>query len=323
MAEPTIDQLTTSTLVSRTGKLADNISKNCFLIKRLMEKKNYKPASGRVIYQELEDAATESTQSYSEWEEFDVTPYRIMQTASFNWKLYVTPVVISGLEEDIQNVGAEAKINLVEAKVKNAEKSLMNRLITDIFLDGTGNGGKNIGGLALIVPDDPTGATTVGGIDPSVWTFWQSKRYRGVADGGAPVSAANIKKYLTAAKLAVKRNGEGPDYCSMDNEYYSYLSEALQAIQIISSTKTAEGGFETLKFQGMDCYPDEGANGGATGAHAWLLNTNYLYLRYAEKRNFSPVTPRNLTKQDGTVKGIFWAGNLTCSNRSLQNVLIA
>ena len=63
---------------------------------------------------------------------------------------------------------------------------------------------------------------------------------------------------------------------------------------------------------------------GATSAHMWALNTNYLFLRPHRDRNFVPIGgERQAVNQDAIVKLIGWAGNLTCSNASLQGVLIA
>lgn len=45
-----------------------------------------------------------------------------------------------------------------------SEARLLNRIAGDIYLDGTGNGGKNITGLGAAVPDAPT-TGTYGGID--------------------------------------------------------------------------------------------------------------------------------------------------------------
>ncbi len=63
---------------------------------------------------------------------------------------------------------------------------------------------------------------------------------------------------------------------------------------------------------------------GATSAHMWALNTDYIFFRPHRDRNFVPIGgERQSVNQDAIVKLIGWAGNLTCSNASLQGVLIA
>lgn len=69
-------------------------------------------------------------------------------------------VKINGLEL-LKNSGREKVIDLLEARIKNAEKTMLNNLSTGVYSDGTGTGGKQIGGLQLLVSDAGTG--TVGG----------------------------------------------------------------------------------------------------------------------------------------------------------------
>ena len=78
--------------------------------------------------------------------------------------------------------------------MKVTEAQLMNRIDYDLYQDGTGNGGKNLVGLAAAVPDAPSSGT-YGGIDRGTWSFWQSKKYSGVTNGGVAVSAANIQQH--------------------------------------------------------------------------------------------------------------------------------
>ena len=50
-------------------------------------------------------------------------------------------------------------------------------------------------------------------------------------------------------------------------------------------------------------------------------NTDYLFHRYSANRNFTPLEQVQSVNQDAHTQLIAWAGNLTCSNRSLQGVL--
>jgi len=59
---------------------------------------------------------------------------------------------MSGLEM-LQNSSKEAIIDLLDGRMQVSEARLLNRIGSDIYGDGTGNGGKNITGLAAAVPD--------------------------------------------------------------------------------------------------------------------------------------------------------------------------
>ena len=94
-------------------------------------------------------------------------------------KLCAVPVAISG-EELLMNSGPEKMMDLFEKRIKNAEKTLTNHMSNAIYGDGTGSSGKEIGGLALLVADDPT-TGTVGGIDRAVTgnEFWRNQMVSG------------------------------------------------------------------------------------------------------------------------------------------------
>ena len=57
MASPNISEILTTTLESRSGALADNVSENNAILRRLKEKGKMRPVTGGTsIYQELEYA---------------------------------------------------------------------------------------------------------------------------------------------------------------------------------------------------------------------------------------------------------------------------
>ena len=329
-ANSAISDIIATTIQSRSGELADNVTNNNPLLMRLKSKGNVRPFSGgNVILEEImyNDTSTTNANSYSGYEVLNVAPNSPISAAQFSIAQYYAAVTISGLEM-LQNSGKEAIIDLLEGRVKVAEAQLMNRIDTDIYLDGTGNSGKNLTGLAAAVPDAPT-TGTYGGIDRSVWSFWQSKKYSGVNDGGAPVSAANIQNYMTSLALKLVRGSDKADLIMMDNNYYSLYVNSLQAIQRITDSNSSAGaGFATLKFYGGGTSADVVLGGGigahATANHAWFLNTNYMHFRPHSQRNFTNIGgERQSVNQDAVVKLMGWAGNVTTSGSQFQGVLIA
>ena len=70
-------------------------------------------------------------------------------------------VVASGLETEVQNTGEAAVFDLLEERIKNAERTMANLVATGLFSDGTGSGGKQLTGLLAMC--DSTPLTTVYG----------------------------------------------------------------------------------------------------------------------------------------------------------------
>lgn len=323
MASPNLSEIITTTLRNRSGKLADNFTKNNALLTRLRARGKVKPVSGgRTIVQELAYAENGSVKRYSGYDLLNIAPSDVFTAAEYNYAQVALAVTISGLEM-LQNSGDNAIIDLLDQRITNAEDTLVNTIAADVYSDGTADGGKQIGGLGLLVPDSPTSGT-VGGINRATWSFWQSQKFSGTTDGGAAVSSSNIQSYMNRLYLKLSRNADKPDLIVADNNYYRLYLESLQAIQrITGSTDLASAGFDSLKFMGADVVFDGGYNGGATANHMWMLNTKYLFFRPHSDRNFAPIGgDRQPINQDAVVKLLGFAGNLTMSNSFLQGVLI-
>lgn len=340
-ANSSVTDIIATTIQHRSRELADNVTNNNALLRRLKSKGNVRTFSGgNVILEEIMyvDSTTINANSYSGYEILNITPNSPISAAQYDIKQYAGAVTMSGLEM-LQNSGKEAFIDLAEGRMKVAEAQLQNRMDYDCYQDGSGNSSKNIGGLALLVPDTPTSGT-VGGISRSSFSFWQSQAYSGVTDGGAAVSASNIQQYMTTLALRLVRGTNKPDLWVASSGYYAFYVNSLQAIQRISSADggtTAGAGFPSLKFYGGGMAADVVLGGGVSGAvsstvstsgatanHMWALNTDYIFFRPHRDRNFVPIGgERQSVNQDAIVKLIGWAGNMTMSNSSLQGVLIA
>ena len=324
MANPNISEIVTTTIQNRSGVVADNMSKNNALLYQLKKKGRIKKFSGGdVILQELMYAENTNTQWYSGYDVLSTVAQDVLTSAQFNIKQASTAVVMSGLER-LQNASKERIIDLAAARVQNAEMSIQNLIALGLYSDGTANGGKQIDGLAVAVPDDPT-TGTYGGINRATWSFWQSKKYSGLTDGGAAVSATNIQQYLTRLiSLISLGTPEGkPDLAIGDNNYYNFLLESMIPIQRVTNASMANAGFENIEFQGIPVVRDGNIGGGAGTNHMWLLNTNYIHYRPHSAREFVPEDQINSINQDATVQFILWAGNLTMSGSRYQGVLIA
>ena len=315
MASPntSFSEIITTTIRNRSGALADNVSNGNAILRRLTAKGNRKAATGRTIIQELEYA--EGTfQWYSGYEVINITPPDVITAAEYNWKQAASPVSVSGLESDVQNTGKEAKINLVEARVKNAEKTLRNNITAGLYSDGTGSSGKQLTGLAAAVPVDPT-TGTYGGINRSATnsTFWRSQQTDGTA-----ITSTSITASMNTTWLNCVRGTDTPDLIMADSLLYGFYLASLQSIQRIMSSEMAEAGFTSLKYMDADVVFEDAS---ITANRMYFLNTDYLFLRFSPKRNFTPLENVQSVNQDACTQLIVWAGELTVSNSSVQGLL--
>lgn len=321
------DELATTTLRNRSKKLSDNFSRQTALFDRLKKKGNVKPFSGgRSIVRELAYAANGTTKRYSGYETLDIRPQQVFSAAEYYLKQAAVAVTMSGLEM-LTNAGPSAVIDLMEARIENAERSLLEMLASDAYSDGTSDGGKQMGGLQLLVSDAGTG--TVGGINSSTWAFWRNQKLGFTADSLGTPGSTTIQSAMNRLWQKCSRGRDVPDLIIADNVYFRYYWESLQAIQRITQANDGQAGFMSLKFMNADVVSDGDSSasyvqGYAPASHMWFLNTNHIYYQPHRDRDFVPLNPtRYAISQDAMVKLIAWAGQMTTDNRQLQGVLVA
>jgi hypothetical protein len=319
-----------TTIESRSRKIADNVTNNNAILKRLSQKGKIKTFSGgHKIIQELSFSENSNAGWYSGYDLLPVGTSEVISAAEFDIKQAAVPVVISGLEQ-LQNAGRERMIDLMESRLEVAESTLANLITGGLYSDGLGAGGKEITGLQAAVPVDPSN-DTYGNIASATYGFW---RNAATDLGGSTLTAANIQGYFNGLWAQLVRGQDRPDLIMADNGVWTKYVESLQSSQRFTNTNSADSGFVTVKYMDADVVLDGGmydATGsgqttgalGAPGNTAYFLNCNYLHYRPHTARNMVPLSPnrRYATNQDAEVQIIGWAGNLTCSGRKFQGIL--
>ena len=319
-ANSAITDIIATTIQSRSGELADNLTQNNAILQRLNSKGNVRPFSGgNVILEEIfyDDTTTNNANSYSGYEVLNITPDSPISAAQYKIAQYAASVTMSGLEM-LQNSSKEAIIDLIDGRMQVSEARLLNRISTDLYGDGTGNGGKNVDGLAAAVAVSPT-TGTYGGINRANFTFWRNQITTGA-------TSATMLAKMTEAAIKQIRGTDKADLYIAGNTLYQYFVGALQAIQRITTEESGAAGFASLKFYGGGTSADVVLGGGIgaqeTATYMYLLNTNYIFFRPHKERNFVPIGgERQAINQDAIVKLYGFAGNMTTSNAQLQGLL--
>lgn len=251
----------------------------------------------------------------------NVTPSDVISGAEFDWKQAIVAVTISGLEQ-LQNAGKEQVIDLLDSRITNAERTMMNNIAVGMYADGTGSGGKEIGGLQLLIAYTANSGT-VGGINRGTSTnaFWRNYS-RNSSSSSVTASATTVQSEFNTVWANIVRGNDRPDLIMVDNTWWTYYLGSLQAIQRIQSDKMAQAGFTSLKYMDADVVLDGGIGGGIPSNTAYFINSNYLFYRPHTNRNMVVIGGERMnTNQDAIVKLIGWAGNMTLSNAQLQGVL--
>lgn len=301
------DALLSTTLANYRDKLTDNVFTARPLTYWLMDKGRIRTESGGTkIVEQLIYGQNSTVASYSGYETLSLTPQAGISAAEYDWKQYGASIAISGIEE-AKNNGEHAIINLLEAKIMQAEESMREGFNQMFYADGTGNSGKNWNGLGNLVES----GNTVGGIDSSdadnAW--WRSYE-------------ENTAGALTLAQMATAYNGvsvgnDHPDVILTTQTLFEKYESLLQPQLRYTDTKTADAGFQNLLFKSAPIMYDVHCTAGVM----YFLNSKYIKLVGHSDKWFAQtdfVRPEN---QDARFALIMCYGNLVTSNRKKQGKL--
>lgn len=325
MASPNVNEIIATTIESRSSTCADNFSRQTALLDHLREGGRMKTFSGGTVIH-LPIAFTEnSTFGYATgYDTINVGHSEVISAAQYAWTQAYTANTMSGTEE-LTNNGKEAFLDLWAKKQEIAEQTMMNRMGSDVYGDGTAYGGRAINGLQNLISTTPT-TGTIGSINRANFPFWRNVAFSGVTDGGGAVTAANIEAYMEQVVLRITRGTSRPTAIFADNNYWSLFSQSQRAKQrfVTQSGKGPAGaGFATLDFMGIPVMFDGGFGGSCPTNRMYFINSKHLMFMTHSQRNFSRVggerTPIN---QDAKTQIMGWAGQMVANNLQLQAVLI-
>ena len=320
MASPnsTFTELVSTTFRKHRKEIKDNLSNRNALLKYIMKKGNYlKEDGGLTIATPLDYAANSTYQRYSDWDTLNISQSDVISAAEYQWRQIAINVVASGRELRI-NSGDSKIINLAKARIKNAIRTFNNNFSSDLYSAGSLT--NQVNGLQAIVAD--TNTNTVGGIDASTWAFWQNTVFDASVNSVTPSATTIENGLMLPLWLSLDRGPDDqPDLIVADNTYYSYFESSQTSLKRYSGAQSADGGFVTLKYKNADVLFD--GNSGIPANHMYFLNTNYLQLVVHQDADMEIMDEMRPVNQDGSVTPILWMGNLTCSNRKQQGVVIA
>ena len=309
MSNVNFDALLSTTLANYRDQLTDNVFSDRVLTNHLMTKGRIRMLNGGTkIVEPLIYGQNTTVASYSGYDSISLTAQTGITAAEYDWKQYAASIAISGIEE-AKNNGEQEIINLLEAKIMQAEESMREGFNDMFYADGTGNNGKDWNGLGNIV--EATG--TVGNINRATVgnEYWRSYE-------------ENTAGALTLAQMATAYNtvsvgNDHPDMVLTTQTLFEKYEALLQPQLRYTDAKTADAGFQNLLFKAAPVVFDASAPAGVM----FFINSKYLTLvghsgKWFQQTEF--VRPEDL---DARYALIMCYGNLTCRNAKKQGKLTA
>jgi hypothetical protein len=317
-ANSTFTELVSTTVRKHRKEISDNLSNRNALLKYITKRGNKVTEDGGLtIATPLDYNANGTYQRYSDWDTLNISQSDVISSAEYQWRQIAINVVASGRELRI-NSGDSKITSLAKAKLKNAIKTFNNNFSSDLY--SAGSLSNQINGLQALVAD--TNTNTVGGIDASAWSFWQNKVFD-LSVNSVTLSSTTIEgSAMLPLWLQLDRGPDDcPDLIVADNNYYAFFENSQVSMKRYATSESVNAGFASIKYKNADVIYD--GNSGIPANHMYFLNTDYLKLVVHRDADLTEVSEQRPVNQDGSVIPLLWMGNLTCSNRSQQGVIIA
>ena len=308
-ANSNFDQLLSTTLANYRSQLTDNVFTARPLTYQLMDKGRIRMLNGGTkIVEPLIYGKNSTVASYSGYDSLSLTPQEGISAAEYEWKQYAASIAISGIEE-AKNNGEQEIINLLEAKIMQAEESMRESFNQMFFADGTGNSGKDWNGLGNLVE----ASGTAGGINSATSgnEFWRSYEEN--------TSAALTLAQMATAYNSVSVGNDHPDTLLTTQTLFEKYEALLQPNLRYTDTKTADAGFQNLLFKAAPVMYDVHCTAGVF----YFLNSKYITLVGHSNKWFSQTEFIKPEDTDARYALIMCYGNLTIRNRAKQGKLTA
>jgi hypothetical protein len=319
MANPTrteqLDDLYTSTWNNRKSEVTDNIFTATPTFKLLKSKGGIQlnGTGGRYLEIPLSYAKNQTVASLDKGDTISISDTKFLTVAQFEWK-FVAGSIVRYYVDDAKNKSKQQHLSLVNAKIDNLERSMVDKFETMIFADGTGNGSKDIDGLGNIVSATPTAAGTVGNINQVTYPWWQNKQAG---------SSGSASVYLLSDMRTLYNNcstGQATDLPDMivttQSVYEYYEDEVNEQKQIVNQT-SGDAMLITVTFKGMPLV----WSSQCTAGYMYFLNSKYLGLNVDPDINMSATEWKVIPNQLDRVQQVVWKGNLIASRRASLGVL--
>lgn len=309
-----IDNLYTSTWQHMKGIAVDNIFDATPFWFWLKDKGKLRTQSGgRHIMEPLEYAKNDGVKFLGKGGTVSLNDREFLTEAYYDWRYLVAPLVRFGVDDQV-NRGKTKILSLVNAKLSNAENSLVDTLETTLFAN-VGAAGGAFDGLLHLVQDDPTSSTVVGGINQNTNSWWQNQLHD---LAGVSFATSGIDEMRTMLNECTNnRVKDRPDILLSGQIPYEYYEDAALAKLEIQNTKLAEMGFDHQTFKGIPMVWSP-----ACSTRIYFLNTNFLSFVYDPAMFFDMTEWKPIPEQvNDRAAQIATACTTTTSRRRVQGVI--
>jgi len=273
-----LDDLYTTTWQKRLPGVFDNIFTAAPFWFWMKDKGKLRPVrGGRFLETNLEYGQNTTVQWIARGGTVAMNDFKFLTVAQYQWRYLVANILRFGVDEQ-QNSGDSRIIDWVNAKLNNTEESLTSTLESTL---AAGSGAAtlpaaSIDGLQFLVPDFANIASSsfnAGGIDPSVYTWWQNQA---IDMTGLSFAVNGIDRMRHLLNLCMNnRRMDAPDIILSDMNSYELYEATVSAAYRVSNNRLADMGFDNQSYKRIPMVWSP-----AITERMYFLNTRFIEFVY-------------------------------------------
>jgi len=299
----TYSDITATTLKHYEKKLYDNIFRKYPLLEKLLSSGQVKEfESGEKIFIPIEYGTNDTVAFIAKNGTMSTDPQALFTAAEDDWRILAGTVLFNDLD-NVLNRGEAQIVDLMKSKIKNLEKSMQKTLAESLH---TAQTGQAINGI----PDIVSTSSTLHGIAVADFAGWIA----GYADNTSePLAIID----MNTAYYTVSDGADHVDLVDSSQTLYEKYESLVQPQLRFSDSRTADAGFENLKFHNAVLVLDKEC----ASDRMYFLTTDYLYLAAVKDRKFHAFPAVQAANQINDVVKVVCYCNLMTSNRRRQGML--
>ena len=197
-----------------------------------------------------------------------ITDSELITMAYEDWK-YVSVSVMRWMQDEQQNRGKAAMINLVSLKLGAAERGLWEEFERVMFSDGSGSNEPN--GLQNIISTTPT-TGTIHGLNRATYPWWRNQQK--TSTGAASLYLISDMRNCLNNVLKYSRAELKDIAIVTTQEIFELYEEEGYEIYQLTDNSLFDASFDTLKYRGRPMMWCPSAPSG----NMYFINTAYLNL---------------------------------------------
>ena len=258
------------------------------------------------------------TGAYGPKTEFPVAKKEIITAAFFQYAAYFG-VSTYDMEDQLLNNGDAAMVNIIQAKLKNMQKSIRDTMAIDIWRTRAEN-------LAVAIDPDArpfdgvkslfeqNDAVPYGEILPTelLRDGTGTSLWKAAFNSTAKVMSFATMQSIRRLASVGNSDADKPDLYITTEDLKDAYEATIQAQVRYSDKNLADSGFDNVLFKGAAITSDERQTAGYVDGY----NTKFLDIIHHAERNFTkPEWKAEIRTPESFTCNTRWMGQLVCSNR--------